>query len=338
MISGTAALGGVATSRPVSVKLTWTTGAGGAGAALSLVCSAPGSPTTYTPYSIPAGRLAAGESYSWGGEIERGATCQVRIAAPAGSQAVLNGAISVCGSQVKTWSDNGAASQTVDFTATSTACAADSCSGVVSTAGVGRVDVAYTPLLPGSAFVEEAPLAGEVLHLPFEESAGSTGPFRDAAAGAASGGGRDATCSGSACPSPGQAGHSGSAALFDGVNDSVRVPQVAGQGTTNYLTTAAWIYPTKRSDGSWNRGTLISRYGQWAVACTSDGLVRWLFRNTNPGWSLHSTGYVAPLNRWTHIVVVYDNGVDPDLRERRPRRHVQWFRQHLERGSAQHRW
>ena len=34
-----------------------------------------------------------------------------------------------------------------------------------------------------------------------------------------------------------------------------------------------------------------------------------LFRNTNPGWSLHSTGYVAPLNRWTHIVVVYDNGV-----------------------------
>ena len=171
---------------------------------------------------------------------ERDASCQVRIAAPAGSQAVLSGAISVCGSQVKTWSDDGAASQTVDFIAASTACASDNCGGVVSTAGVGRVDIAYTPLLPGSAFVEEAPLTGEVLHLPFEESAGSSGPFRDAA-----GGGRDATCSGNACPSPGQVGHSGSALYLDGIDDYVQVPDndaidpAAGED----FTVAVWAKP-----------------------------------------------------------------------------------------------
>ena len=49
-------------------------------------------------------------------------------------------------------------------------------------------------------------------------------------------------------PHPGASGPSGSAAFFDGVNDAVRVPQVAGQGTTNYLSVAAWIYPTKRPD------------------------------------------------------------------------------------------
>ena len=99
------------------------------------------------------------------------------------------------------------------------------------------------------------------------------------------------------------------AAQFDGINDSLRVPQVAGQGTTNYLTVAAWIYPTKRTDATWNRGTFISRYGLWQVACTSDGLIRWVFRNTNPGNVWHSTGHVVPLNQWTHIAAVYDNGV-----------------------------
>ena len=63
-----------------------------------------------------------------------------------------------------------------------------------------------------------------MLHLPFEESAVSTGPFRDAAGVAASGSGTDGTCSGSACPSLGQVGHSGSAAFFDGVDDYVDVP------------------------------------------------------------------------------------------------------------------
>ncbi len=214
-ISGTAAVGGVATSRPVTVKLTWTTGARGAEAALSLACSAPGSPGTYTPFNVPAGRLAANSSDSWAGEIQRDATCQVVIAAPAGSAAVPNGTISVCGEQKSTWSDNGAASQTVSFTASSTACAPDTCGGVTATAGVGRVDIAYTPLLPGSAFVEEAPPSGEVLHLRFDETAA---PFSDA-----SGGGHDGACTGSTCPTA-ATGRFGGALHFDGIDDVVSVP------------------------------------------------------------------------------------------------------------------
>ena len=33
-----------------------------------------------------------------------------------------------------------------------------------------------------------------------------------------------------------------------------------------------------------------------------------MFANSNPGWQLTDTGYVAPLNQWTHIAVTYDNG------------------------------
>ena len=240
MISGTARLGGVATFRPVPVKLSWTTGAGGTAAALSLVCSAPGSPATYTPYNLTAGRLDAAQTYSWAGELQRDATCQVQITAPAGSQGVLSGAISVCGGQPKTWSDNGTGAQSIPFTASSTTCPADTCSGVPATAGVGGVDVAYTPLLPGSAFQEDAALTGEVLRLAFEESGDSSGPFRDV-----SGAVRDATCSGSACPSPGRPGHSGSALYLDGFDDYVSVPDgdAIDPAAAADFTVAVWVKP-----------------------------------------------------------------------------------------------
>jgi hypothetical protein len=239
IISSTAPLGGVATSRPVAVKLAWTTGDGGSKAAVSLACSAPGSHPTYTPLSVPAGKFAAGTSYSWGGEIQRGATCQAVVTAPAASKGVLSGTISVCGAQVATWSDNGADSQTVSFTASSDACAADTCSGGVATAGVGGVDVAYTSILPQSAFVdfEGAIPPNERLHLPFEES---ETPFLDA-----SGNAHHAACSGSSCPTTGQAGKYGSALRFDGLNDTVSVPHYA---TLNPIigtdfTIAAWVKP-----------------------------------------------------------------------------------------------
>ena len=121
--------------------------------------------------------------------------------------------------------------------------------------------------------------------------------------------GANGSCAAGSCPVMGQPSPSGTAGFFDGVDDSVRAPQVAGEEATNYLTAAAWIHPTARTDGAWNRGTFISRDGQWEIACTSDGLIRWAFRNTSPGWGWHSTGYTAPLDRWTHVAIVYDNGV-----------------------------
>ena len=178
VMSGTTAIGGVATSRPVSVKVNWRTGAGGAGAAFSIVCSAPGTPSTYTVYRLPAGRMAADQDYSWGGEIQRGASCSAQVAASAGSHAVLSGTVGICSGAAQQWSDNGAATQSFTFSANSTTCPADSCSGTLASAGIGRVDVAYTLLMPGSVFLDEAPLPGEILRLPFEESADSVGPFR----------------------------------------------------------------------------------------------------------------------------------------------------------------
>ena len=171
-------------------------------------------------------------------------------------------------------------------------------------AGVQGVDIAFRSVLPGSAFVNEVPLESEILHLPFEDTPDGNGSLvlRDV-----SGVGPDGYCGTDACPVPGQPSPSGSAAHFDGVNDSVRIAQVAGQGTTDYLTIAAWIYP---SGASADEGTFIARTNQWAVACSPYGAIAWMFNNASPGWRVwYIPGYLAPLNQWTHMAVVYDAGV-----------------------------
>ena len=295
-------LSGETSVRTAAVQVELTAAAGADKSRVRLTCQDDSAGTWYTLVDLPAGALAVGSTRRWEGEIHQGSACRLVLTPAAG----VSGNVKACGKTVKEWTGEAADSKTVDFSAYSDACAIPGCPAKPSVAGVQGVDLAFRSVLPGSAFVNEAPLAGEILHLPFEDTTGSNGvlTLRDV-----SGGGSNGSCSSGACPIPGQASPSGSAAFFDGVNDAVRVPQVAGQGTTNYLSVAAWIYPTKRSDGSWNRGTFISRYGLWDVACTSDGLIRWVFRNTSPGNVLVSTGYMAALNRWTHIAVIYDAGV-----------------------------
>jgi uncharacterized repeat protein (TIGR01451 family) len=307
IVSTTKTLGGEASTRsePVQVDLTTTTGADQT--RVRLTCQRSSDGTWYTLFDLQAGTLQADSTQHWEGEIYQGSTCRVELTTSAQAGGV-SGIVSVCSEQLPggTWKGDFVGSKTVEFAVQSNSCAAPGCPANPQVTGVQGVDVAFRSVLPGSAFLDEVPPAGEILHLPFEDTSTSDGTLlvRDVTGLA-----RDGYCSSGACPITGQASPSGGADLFDGVNDSVRVAQVAGQGATDYLSVAAWIYPTKRPDGSWNRGTFISRYNLWGVACTSDGLVRWFFRNTNPGWVLHSTGYLAPLNQWTHIVVVYDNGV-----------------------------
>ena len=54
---------------------------------------------------------------------------------------------------------------------------------------------------------------------------------------------------------------------------------------------------------------ILNKEGEYEIARFTDGTIRWAFANSNPGWSWRSTGFVAPLNTWTHIAVVYNNGI-----------------------------
>ncbi|MGH3554274.1 MAG: LamG-like jellyroll fold domain-containing protein, partial [Mycobacterium sp.] len=87
----------------------------------------------------------------------------------------------------------------------------------------------------------------------------------------------------------------------------------AGSSTTlkatTQLTLEAWIRPTGVGTGGGQGGIIINREGEYEIARFADGTIRWAFANANPGWVWVDTGYVAPLNEWTHIAVVYDNGV-----------------------------
>jgi hypothetical protein len=76
---------------------------------------------------------------------------------------------------------------------------------------------------------------------------------------------------------------------------------------TDALTITAWIYPTGPGTNGTTGGTIVSKEGEYVLARFPDGTIQWGLANTNPGWVFVNTGYVAPLNEWTHIALVYSN-------------------------------
>ena len=153
--------------------------------------------------------------------MHRQATCDLTLTATSGSPGIVSGSATVCGEEVASWADNQAASYTTSFTASSSQCAPDQCSGVTLKSGVSKVEVAFTTLTPGSPFINETPPAGEVLHLTMAAGLDGSGnpTFPDVSPDRLAG-----ACSGATCPAPGQQGHSGVAAFFDGVDDAVTLP------------------------------------------------------------------------------------------------------------------
>ncbi|HET6978752.1 MAG TPA: LamG-like jellyroll fold domain-containing protein [Pyrinomonadaceae bacterium] len=93
---------------------------------------------------------------------------------------------------------------------------------------------------------------------------------------------------------------------FDGVNDYVQVGAPPALVMTNAMSISAWIYPT--GAGSAGLGMIVNKEGEYEIARFSDGTIRWAFANSAPGWTFIDTGFVAPLNQWTHIAVTYNNG------------------------------
>ena len=104
------------------------------------------------------------------------------------------------------------------------------------------------------------------------------------------------------------AGQFGQAFSFDGTNDYIQIGPQPNLVMTNTLSIGAWISPTGPGSSSGGGGIIVNKEGEYEVARFADGTIQWAFANTTPGWAFINTGFVASLNTWTHIGVVYDSG------------------------------
>ena len=93
---------------------------------------------------------------------------------------------------------------------------------------------------------------------------------------------------------------------FDGVNGYVQVGAQPALVMTNAMSVSAWINPT--GTGASGLGIIVNKEGEYEIARFYDGTIRWALANSAPGWTFIDTGFVAPVNQWTHITLTYNNG------------------------------
>ncbi|MCP4544812.1 MAG: DUF11 domain-containing protein, partial [Chloroflexi bacterium] len=162
---------------------------------------------------------------------------------------------------------------------------------VISTAGT----------ISGVAYDVPYPRQSRVLHLHLEETAGAT-DFSDG-----SGNLFIAGCTGSACPTAGQSGQSGSALSFDGSDDTLRLDSNSlfdlSEGTF-----MAWVKP------DWTSGA--NGYDP-AILSLSDGVdtaYRWQIADDYQSMSLFngSTSHSVPVTltpgQWHHLALALNDG------------------------------
>jgi len=291
IITDTQSLAGQASEKPVSLHLDWQTDENADQLGLALTCNGlvlhQFQPDTLPPIA---------DSYSWSGQIPRGADCQLALS-DSGNDGGTAGTVTVCEEEVAAWEANFGSSQSLSFSALS-----DTCGPALDLAGVAGVETALISTLPDSPFYTETLITGTVLHLPFDDlpTAVDVLSFTDISGNGASG-----TCEGDACPSPGQPGHLANAAFFDGLDDRVTVRQSANLGPREQLSLVLWLYP--QGTGS---GIILAKRNEFAISRNpADGQIYWQLGNTTPGWgNWQASGFVAPQHEWTHLALTYDNG------------------------------
>jgi hypothetical protein len=164
--------------------------------------------------------------------------------------------------------------------------------------GVQGVDVAIRSTTPGSSLYNQAPPAGQILHLPFDDQIAQDGAlsFWDI-----SGGNHTGTCSGDSCPAVGAKGRIVGAAQFDGANDHITInnPNVP-TGNENY-TLAAWIKPdTMGAKGIVGWGNYGHTNQVNALRLTDNGIHNYWWWNDLTVQTGDLTG------AWHHVAATFD--------------------------------
>ncbi len=137
-------------------------------------------------------------------------------------------------------------------------------------------------------------LVGVVGHWKFDEASGTVAA--------------DSTNTGNAgthvgSPAVGQSGIVDAAVIFDGVNDYTSVPESASLVASDSVAFSAWIRPTASANSD---RMILNKEGEYEVALTTAGEIKWAIANTSPGWAWHLTGVFVPDEKWSHLVVTYD--------------------------------
>lgn len=102
-----------------------------------------------------------------------------------------------------------------------------------------------------------------------------------------------------------QTGNIDQAAEFDGLDDYVGVPDDPSLRMDDVFSLSGWI----RSDSSSNIDQMIlNKEGEYEIAISPSGELKWGIKNTDPGWSWHSTGHIVAIGKWTHVALIYDHG------------------------------
>ena len=288
-ITSAQTLGGQASERPVLLRVSWDTDDQGDQVSLSIRCNG------QLYHQVQAGTLPLlAESYSWNGELPRGASCQVELA-DSGGDGGTRGYVEACGEQIASWDGDFGSNREIDFNATASAC-----SPATAVAGLAGVETAWLSVLPGSNFDPQALLPGTRLYLPFDDLATTSGTlsFRDI-----SGNGQDGTCEGESCPAPAQLGHQANAVFFDGLDDQVRVALAQDPGGRDQFSIALWLAPAGQSSG-----TLLYKEDEFALYRSPDNQrIYWMLGNTSPAWGTwQDSGVVVPDEQWTQFTFVYD--------------------------------
>ncbi|MBT5713427.1 tandem-95 repeat protein, partial [Candidatus Poribacteria bacterium] len=89
---------------------------------------------------------------------------------------------------------------------------------------------------------------------------------------------------------------------LDGTGDYVNVGAGPALATSGAMTVEVWIYPT--GPGSGANGMIVSNQGEFMISRYSDGTIQW---GSGNNWAWVNTGYVAPLDTWTHIAKTYSS-------------------------------
>lgn len=104
-------------------------------------------------------------------------------------------------------------------------------------------------------------------------------------------------------------GKSNSCVQFNGTSSYVGVGTPQSLAFTSAFSLSAWIFPTGPGSTSTYGGIIFNKENEYELSRYQNGTLGWAFNNASPGWVWINTGYVAPLNQWTHIAVVYDSSV-----------------------------
>ncbi len=146
------------------------------------------------------------------------------------------------------------------------------------------------------------PDTSAVALLRLDDAAGSTSFSEDFGSGVS------ATCTGTSCPTAGEAGYHGNALTFDGTNDYLTLSGSSLNLSGGPFTEAAWIYPTF-SDTSFHG---VMGYQSTTTATRAPSL--WVTQGTKlhggfgdgTNWNSFVTGSVLTLNAWNHIAATFD--------------------------------